>query len=206
MFLRNAIVYTQYSDIQDGEAGVSFVSGAANWLGGNIDLDPLFVNQTEFNYRLQEGSPCIDSGLEDISNMNLPPDDLDGFDRIQDGDGNGSAIIDMGCYEFGSNPVKSDPNSLLPNTTILNQNYPNPFNPTTTISFTIQKPGLIDLTVINLKGQKIRSLKNKILSAGKHYAVWDGKDDQGNEISSGVYFFKLNGDDVKLTRKCLLLK
>ena len=87
------------------------------------------------------------------------------------------------------------------------QSYPNPFNPETTISFSIPKTSKIELTVYNIKGQKIRILKNEIKSAGKHSVVWSGKDTNGNQVSSGVYFYKLNiNGKTEIVKKCLLLK
>jgi len=69
---------------------------------GNISFDPLFTNPTQGDYHLQQGSPSIDSG--DNLTPNLPDKDLDGHPRILDGDGNGTAIVDMGGYEFLAPP------------------------------------------------------------------------------------------------------
>ncbi|HPR18438.1 MAG TPA: FlgD immunoglobulin-like domain containing protein [Candidatus Cloacimonadota bacterium] len=76
-----------------------------NDLGGNIEDDPLFLDPVNGNYHLSGNSPCIDTGLEDITPFNLPVYDLDFNDRIWDGDNNGIARIDMGCYEYLSQPA-----------------------------------------------------------------------------------------------------
>ena len=88
-------VTATYSDIQGGWAGT-----------GNIDEDPLFVGTGDNPYSLLEDSPSIDTGIPDTTGtgLNLPPWDIIGNIRIWDGDGNGSAIIDMGAYEYGSPP------------------------------------------------------------------------------------------------------
>ena len=87
------------------------------------------------------------------------------------------------------------------------QSYPNPFNPETTISFTIPEESKVKLTVYNIKGQQVNILENETKSAGKHSVVWNGKDANGNQISSGVYFYKLNiNGKTKMVKKCLLLK
>ena len=86
-------------------------------------------------------------------------------------------------------------------------NSPNPFNPTTTISFSLQNNSNIKLTIFNIKGQKIKTLKNEQYSKGNHSVVWNGEDDSGKSVGSGVYFYKLNvNGKSKLVKKCLLLK
>jgi len=86
-------------------------------------------------------------------------------------------------------------------------NYPNPFNPTTTISFSIPEIGIVELSVYNIKGQKIRSLLKDQITAGEHSIVWNGEDASGNKVSSGVYLYKLIANDkTELVKKCLLLK
>ena len=67
-------------------------------------------------------------------------------------------------------------------------NYPNPFNPETTISFSIPKDSNIDLTVYNIKGQKVKTLFNDSLDKGDYSVVWDGNDDTDRAVSSGIYF------------------
>ncbi|NQT64781.1 MAG: T9SS type A sorting domain-containing protein [FCB group bacterium] len=98
-------------------------------------------------------------------------------------------------------------NYLTPNLNNFLTNYPNPFNPTTTIEFSIQNDSNIELSIYNIKGQKIKSLLKDQITAGEHSIVWNGKDDAGKQVSSGVYFYKLKvNDKTELVKKCLLLK
>jgi len=91
--------------------------------------------------------------------------------------------------------------------TALLPNIPNPFNPATTLSFTLAEPTqLTELNIYNLKGQQLRTLLHSALPAGKHSVVWDGRDDSGKPVSSGVYFVRLTANDRMLTRKILLSK
>ncbi len=83
----------------------------------------------------------------------------------------------------------------------LEQNYPNPFNPTTTISFVLSKADYVDLIIYNLQGQFVRTLFAGDLEAGRYQFVWDGEDDNGNQISSGNYIYRLKGRDFDETRK-----
>ena len=85
-------------------------------------------------------------------------------------------------------------------------NYPNPFNPETTISFNLPVSQNVELSVINIKGQRVKTLFNDHRSAGQHNFRWDGKDSSGREVSSGVYFYLLEGEDLSHKGKMLLLK
>jgi len=88
----------------------------------------------------------------------------------------------------------------------LTQNYPNPFNPTTTIAFQTAKDGLAKLSVYNVKGQLVRVLREGNLRSGNHSVVWDGRDASGKEVSSGLYFYRLDTKDETITRRMLLVK
>ncbi|MDP8269144.1 MAG: T9SS type A sorting domain-containing protein, partial [Candidatus Tenebribacter davisii] len=86
-------------------------------------------------------------------------------------------------------------------------NYPNPFNPSTTISFSTPEEGIVELSVCNIKGQKIKSLISNQITVGEHSIDWNGKDDSGKKVSSGVYLYKLNvNGKTEEVKKCLLLK
>jgi flagellar hook assembly protein FlgD len=92
----------------------------------------------------------------------------------------------------------------------LSQNYPNPFNPSTKIIFNIPYQGsmndVIDLSVFNLKGQKITTLVNSVLSAGSYRVDWDGKNNLGNPVPSGIYFYILRTASFQTTRKMMLIR
>ncbi len=93
---------------------------------------------------------------------------------------------------------------------VLEPNYPNPFNPTTHITFEIKKRGHVTLRIYNVAGQVVRTLVNEELAAGRYesrpFNVWDGTNDAGQEIGSGVYFYKLTATNFTQTRKLVLLK
>ena len=199
-----------YSDIQGGEAGiVTNNNGTVYWLEGNINENPLFINTGEHPYSLLENSPCIDAGIPDTTGLNLPPYDIIGNLRIWDGDGNGTAIIDMGAYEYGAPPyVDLDDNVIVQTPEVfLHQNYPNPFNPETTISFSVtQTSSFVTLKIYNIKGQLVKTLVNNKMESDVHSVIWNGSDTNGNRVSSGIYFYKLKAGDFENTRKMILMK
>ncbi len=88
----------------------------------------------------------------------------------------------------------------------LKNNYPNPFNPTTTISFSIPNDSNVELSIFNIKGQKVKTLVNEMLPAGEHSIIWNGRDSNGNRVSSGMYFYKLKAGDFQKVRKMILIK
>jgi len=198
--LDNVISFS-YSDIKDGINGISYNNTITtlNWLEGNIDEVPIFIETGEFPFSLQDISPCVNAGIADTSGLNLPQLDLAGNTRIY-GD-----RIDMGAYENQNVIVKADDNTISSNPKIAN--YPNPFNPSTTIKFSIQEESEIDFSIYNIKGQKIRSLLSDQIEAGEHSIVWNGDDKNNNPVSSGIYYYKLDvNGKTKAVRKCLLLK
>lgn len=89
----------------------------------------------------------------------------------------------------------------IPTEFSLKQNYPNPFNPSTTIEFGIPESGRYVIKIYNVIGEVVRILSDKELSAGFHRITFNA-----NDLSSGIYFYQLLGEKVKLTQKMLLLK
>ncbi len=92
----------------------------------------------------------------------------------------------------------------------LEPNYPNPFNPSTHIAFEIKTQGRVTLRIYNVAGQLVRTLINEELAAGRYesrpFNVWDGTNDAGQEVGSGVYFYRLTATNFTQTRKLVLLK
>ena len=94
----------------------------------------------------------------------------------------------------------------IPRTYDLSQNYPNPFNPTTTINYSLPKSGNISLIVYDVLGRKVRTILNGFQNAGNFQAVWDGKDESGRIVSTGIYFYSLRANDFSLVKKMMMLK
>ena len=112
--------------------------------------------------------------------------------------------INMPSQVFSSNIQKASQFRLL-------GNYPNPFNPTTTIKYELAQSGLVRLVLYNLLGQKIRTLISKIQAPGQHQVNWDGKDELGKPVASGVYVYQLqvktkSGKIFRKVRKMILMK
>ena len=96
----------------------------------------------------------------------------------------------------------------LPERFELSQNYPNPFNRGTTIRFALPASGKVELAIYDLAGQRVMTLVKEERSAGRYALLWEGRDDHGRELASGVYLYRLRTGDGKQveTRKLLLLR
>jgi len=94
----------------------------------------------------------------------------------------------------------------VPRQTALQQNRPNPFNPTTTIEYSLAVGGRVSLRVYDVKGRLVRTLVDAQKGPGVYAPVWDGRNDRGESVSTGVYFYRLRAGEKVLTRKAVLLK
>jgi beta-lactamase superfamily II metal-dependent hydrolase len=88
----------------------------------------------------------------------------------------------------------------------LAQNHPNPFRHVTTISYQLSNPGQTDLKVYNILGQEVKSLIDKYQEAGYYSAEWDGKDNLGNTVSGGIYYYRLSSDQNKSFKKLVFIR
>ena len=112
----------------------------------------------------------------------------------------------VGDPRWMQSTVGIDNDVNVPKEFTLKQNYPNPFNPTTDISFTIGQTSDINLTIYNLLGQKVRVLENASRQAGTHTLRWDGRDQMGQDVSTGVYLYTLTNGTKSITKKMALMK
>ena len=94
----------------------------------------------------------------------------------------------------------------LPGDFTLAQNYPNPFNPSTSIGFSLAQPASVKLVIADILGREYRTLVDGHLPAGSHQVVWDGRDDAGQALPSGIYLYRLVNGGHALTRRLILLK
>ena len=176
----NCWINCEYTDILE-ESGQP-------WFGqGCIDENPLYFDPTQNNYNLTSESPCIDTG---DPNSPLDPD---------------STIVDMGCFYFDQ--LTGFVDNELPFANSKLKNYPNPFNPSTMIEFSIKNDSRVELSVYNIKGQKVKTLANNEFERGNHSIIWNGDDESNKFVSSGLYYYKLtvNGK-IRAAKKCMLLK
>ena len=219
----DCLPHFEFCNIQHGISslyGPGFSSYPDSLFQFNIDAEPEFISPTEVvgitsaaltaDWKLQSTSPCIDAG-NPTSIYNDPADPQNPLMALYPS--LGTIVNDLGAY--GGPQTENwyftdldEPEIQLPSQKPVLSNYPNPFNPTTTISFSIEQNEPYELSIYNLKGQKVRTFSNHQISKSRnHQIVWDGKDQNGKSVSSGIYYYSLmiNGKKIA-SRKCLLLK
>jgi len=166
---------------------------------GNIDVDPLFRDPVNGDFHLMAtycrnpyDSPCIDAGDPSIIDSLLSCSWGLGDDRSDMGAYGGGDSLTVGIEELVEN---------IPQYFALSQNYPNPFNATTTIQYNLPIASDLTIEIYNILGRKVETLLNEPQPAGYHQIIWKAKD-----VSSGIYFYRLQASDYTKTRKMLLLK
>ena len=113
-------------------------------------------------------------------------------------------VDDLSIVETTTSGVKS--NGTIPAEYALSQNYPNPFNPTTNIDFDLKANSIANLVIYDIVGRKVRTLVDAPMTAGQHSVMWDGRDDAGNMLTSGIYFYRLTAGNNFWTKKMMFLK
>jgi hypothetical protein len=206
--LNNNLIRNGFSDIWQAPGNTIHYNDT------NITGNPLFLGGDDINnplyYSLSAASPCINMGTVDTTGLNLLPYDLAGNWRIWDG------RIDMGCYEYGSEPYVGidDPTTPALQNGLLSA-YPNPF--TTFTNLKVILPANQDnilprittasIDIYNIKGQKVKSISLDPSKVSEQFTYWDGRDDVGRQCSSGIYFLNLSVNGKRcLSKKVTLFR
>ena len=142
----------------------------------------------------------------DVPNKNVISNILSESITIQESLGNGYDITIVSGDEQYVSDMITNLLEAIPAEYSLSQNYPNPFNPTTKIDFSLPRSDDVTVTIYNLMGQQIKVLMNSNLEYGYHTVTWNGLDQLGRSVASGVYFSELRTRNFRQTKKMLLLK
>jgi hypothetical protein len=199
-----------------------FTSGDDNdneWYPGQPEADHYLValEQADGLYDLEYGSdqgsnsdPFPGSGSKTTFNGVTTPD--------SDGYGTGGSFVAVENISPSASTMTADlivgivasvddDNPTLPAGFELSQNYPNPFNPSTRIQFNLERSARVNLSVYNVLGQHVKTLMDDEVEAGSATVLWDATDDDGGEVASGVYFYRMLVDNGStMTKKMLLVR
>ena len=156
-------------------------------------------------YNIQLSSATIDLVFPDGSVLSAPRNfDGESLEGITASEGMARELLDSALEQMG---LKTTVN--LPKAFSLGQNFPNPFNPSTVISYTIPDESeevAVRLSVFNMRAQLVKTLVDKVQQPGIYTVNWDGIDNKGRRVSSGVYFYRLSAGQFVSMRKMVLLK
>jgi len=206
-------INAQLSSVNGGPAGNGMITGTIEYINGGA-LSGVFVTAKNsvgdvigFDFTDAQGGYQLSGMINgdytvQASKINLASEAV----SVQYNSGTGNTmLLDI---ELADSPLSIDPieNEAVPNTLELSQNYPNPFNPSTTISFGLPAGSDVRLTIFNVLGQPVKELVNDNLAAGSYQLTWDGTNQSGFAVATGVYFYSLETGNNRLVRKMLFNK
>lgn len=186
---------------------VSAVEVEGNLLNTSSEQSTLFLASDKTPGQIAVGSMKVDGqgadGAGDLVEFTFrtqgPPEATD-F-QILDG-----VLVDLAGSIDAINNIEIGNLKALPSDYSLEQNLPNPFNPSTTIKYQLPASGEVSLVIYNLLGQQVRTLLKETVDAGFHSIVWDGKNELGTQVASGVYIYRLQAGDFSTAKRMMLLK
>jgi len=216
IYILGLLVVTTTTVIISRGFRVSKIPNGGKFQCANCHVDPAGGGARN-NFGKAVEAKVTPNGQEDFWDASLASFDSDGDGKTNGqelGDPNGiwkPGQPDPGTSNSVSNP--GDPLSTdikditeLPSSYRLLNNYPNPFNPTTKIAFEIPQSENVSLKIYNINGELIRTVTNENLPAGYFEKVWDGKNDFGSEVSSGIYIYRLTAGKFDRAARMVLMK
>lgn len=186
----------------------SFISFIYCYPGMDTLVDAVFSDESYFSYISQGPMCCFGIDHSWVGDV-----DGDGIDdalisaRVTNTNhlDHGWLIVQAG-WDDPATGIDDDSRPAVPAVLELKQNYPNPFNSGTMIEFSLPKSGHVELKIYNLVGELVATLLKGMLSAGEHQINWDGRDTNGEQTPTGVYFYQVKSGDYSQTRKMVLLR
>ncbi len=183
--------YVDLTDNDDDSGVPVYLSGSLNdTTYSDVNGYYAFAELDTGTYDVRPAMDSYTSSPESVTDIAVNQDTTSNvnftLDPIISGIGNGSAV--------------------KPATFALEQNFPNPFNPTTTIKYQLAEAGYVELDIFNAQGQKVRTLVSGFQNADFYTARWDGRNDSGQKVSSGIYIYRIKAGSFVKIRRMLLIK
>ena len=184
--------------LEDHLKVLAYSTSRARTAGDGLEGDLVHIS-----YELVEGADLPSEVTFFLGLVNLPGTSMD------------PELLNVVCgYPDEDSPVVVETNALsldenltIPTQFALHQNYPNPFNPSTQISFDVPEGSeLVRLNIYNILGKKVSTLLNNVVNPGKHKVEWNAKDNEGNPVASGIYFYELSSSSFTARKKMLLIR
>jgi predicted RNA-binding protein with TRAM domain len=194
-----------------GETSTTQIFTITNTGGSDLVVSSIILtgaNQNEFDTTVSGLPWSIEAGKDREFNVSYSPvsagTKVANVNIIHNANGSPAVIA-----VSGEGSVSENDTADMVLATGLMGNFPNPFNPETTISFVVARHALpVQIEVYNIRGQLIRTLLDgsRALESGRHSVIWDGRDDNGNQVSSGIYLYRMRAGEYQSTRRMILMK
>lgn len=195
-------LFINYSVVQNGQGSISVSSlSTLHWGSSNLDADPLFSDDEDHPYALDPESPCVDAGNPVSASLPEMPQDFVGNIRIWDGNGDESAVIDMGPYEYGSEPYAVISHLWdLPGSEIEVRVFPNPFSTSAILEYNLIQPSQVILSLYDINGRMVRQIAEHRQIGLQRFSF------NPEGLSTGTYYFTLEAGDYYSTGKITFAK
>jgi len=167
--------------------------------------DTISLSPDEKLWRLKEYNDGNLPWLSQFEGQNFQPEQLP-YAHAYDSTTSLYAVVEYAILISPKTSSVAEEETSIPGYFELLSNFPNPFNNQTVIKYTLSKPVEVSLTIYNILGQKVRTLIQDEKQSGTMSVAWNGKDDSGKEVSSGIYFYRLKAGEYSQTRRMILLK
>jgi hypothetical protein len=177
--------------------------------GLSLREDGSWLSSVEVDLRPYDGGTRSANAWALFGPANAPPEPIRLISE-ESGELVGPASLGSMTFTFVSpatpTAVAEEHTSAVPESFVLEQNFPNPANPSTTIRFDLPQGEQVSLVVYNMVGQAVAQLLDGVREAGSYSLRWDGRDDSGRKLSTGIYLYRLRAGDQVSTRKLMLLQ
>ncbi len=181
-------------DLRDVSFGPGTMGISIEDEGGTKTL--IYTDQDGVEHKIDMDAPDFEDKLRELGLNLSTTDSPDGMQTY--------AVTQT--MDVPDEAAEKDQPTNLPEGYGLSQNYPNPFNPTTSIDYSIPTAQHVRMDIFNINGRKVRTLVDSYLGAGPHTVEWDGRNDRGTTVASGIYLYKLQAGDYSETRKMNFIK
>jgi hypothetical protein len=175
---------------------------------GTADLNVSDVTSSNSVFTVNLTNFTVSPGGSQVVDVTFAPTQQTGYTgtiQITSNDPN-APTLDVPVEGVGTIVVGISDDELLPNEFFVSQNFPNPFNPSTMIRYQVPMQSEVQLVVYNMLGQKVRILVNDLAEPGYYQVIWDGRDDAGKQLPSGIYIYNMTAGKFNQMRKMLFLK
>jgi hypothetical protein len=185
-----------------------FEDGTVDGISGETELGSFYFLGYDFVTSIEPDTGAILEIEVEFNNTLTNPSVVFMINEISAGDANANPLVAVADNfgQFSGDMVGIDLNDGMPANFALHPNYPNPFNPSTFISYDIPISSNVSLNIYDMRGRMVKHLVRQNQDPGRYLVKWHGNDNSGNNVSAGVYIYRLNTGNNVFSQKMILMK